>query len=189
MTISSLKYYSSLGVTLETIIKFAKEYLKDKNPIHGIRHAEIAANYASLICEEEKVDKRMGIIATWLHDIGRSEEWVRENIKNNHGIKSADITRQFLVSLEIEEDYVEEVCTAISLHCFPNIQKTKLAKILWDADKLCVFAKEMEQDYLEYWTNKLGSLSKAKSQIMKERKFYFKTFYTKIAKQIAYKFI
>ena len=110
---------------------------------------------------------------------------MKETPQINHGVKSANIAKSFLLSIGIKEKYIKEICTAISSHCFPNIQKTKLAKILWDADKLSVFSKEIGNEYLKYWSEKLRDIRKARERLAEERRFYITYFHTKTAVTIA----
>ena len=84
---------------------------------------------------------------------------------------------------------VNEICDAMSCHCFPNIQTTLTSKILWDSDKLNIFSKEMKKDYLKYWAIKFGDINKAKEQMKKEKEYYLKYFNTITAKEIASKLV
>jgi len=175
--------YESLE--LDKIICFAEDKLKDFDNIHGIKHMATVAKHAEILAEREKANKKLCIIAAYLHDIGRSKKWVKETIDNNHGIKSAKIAEKFLLSNSLKEFEVKEICQAISSHCFPEIQSTPTSKILWDADKLCHFSREMEKDYFDYWLVKFGDRDKAVKKMQGEREFYIKYFNTKTAKEIA----
>lgn len=170
---------------LNKVIGFAEECLKGLDTAHGSKHARVTAKYAKLLAEKEGADTKLCVIAAWLHDIERSSEWVKETIKHNHGIKSADKAKRFLYSIGLEKTEIEKICEAISLHCFPGIQESLISKILWDADKLNFFSKEMEKDYLDYWFAKFSNKENARRQLNKERKFYIKHFNTETAVKLA----
>ena len=167
--------------------KFAEECLKGIDSAHGIKHAETTVNFAKLIAKKENANIEFCVIAALLHDIGRNKEgiWKKDTIEDNHGVDSAKKAESFLFSLGLSRKEVQEICEAISQHCFPNIQKNQIAKILWDSDKLNMFWKEMKPEYIKYWKEKGWTDKKINEQTKKEREFYFKTFYTEIAREIA----
>mgnify|MGYP001559047956 CR=1 FL=1 len=144
-----------------------------------------------IISNGERANSKLCIISAWLHDISLKEEreLIKESIEDNHGIESSEMSRDFLVSLNLTLSEINEICDAINCHCFPNIQSTLTSKILWDSDKLNVFSREMEDDYLSNWTIRLGSMEKAKEQLTKERENYMKHFNTITAKNIARKLL
>ena len=80
---------------------------------------------------------------------------------------------------------VKQICEAISKHCFPFIQETTIEKILWDADKLNLFTKVMEAEYLKYWMDRGLSEEQAHKQIHREQEQYLKSFHTKTAVETA----
>jgi len=171
------------------VIKYAKEELKDKDRIHGFKHARTTAKFAEIIAKEEFANIKLCIISAWLHDIAckGKRSCIKETIEDNHGIDSAIKSKMFLLSLGLTQSEINEICIAISGHCFPNIQKSITSKILWDSDKLNLFSKEVEKVYLSNWTIKLGNLNQAKKQIKKEKEYYLKYFNTRTAKDIARK--
>jgi len=174
---------------IEKVIKYAKEELKDNDKVHGFKHAETTAKFAEIISKEERANIKLCIISAWLHDISLKEKrlWRKENVENNHGIESVEKIKNFMISLGLAQSEFDEICDAISCHCFPNIQTTLTSKILWDSDKLNMFSKEMENNYLNNWAIEFGNINKAKEQIKKEREYYLKYFYTKTAKDTAKK--
>lgn len=168
-------------------IKFAEKSLEGLDPIHGIKHAKITANFAKIIAEKENANVDSCIIAALLHDIGINKDgkWRKETIKDNHGIESAKKAKRFLSSIKLSKKETNQIYEAISQHCFPNIQTSQIAKILWDADKLNMFFKEMKPEYIRHWKEKGWSEKKIAEQIKKEREFYLKTFHTEIARKTA----
>ncbi len=174
---------------IKKVIEYAKEELKENDKVHGFKHAETTAKFTGIISKKENANAKLCIISAWLHDIVLKERrgWIKETIKNNHGIESAEKTRGFIRSLGLTQPEIDEICDAMSCHCFPNIQTTLTSKILWDSDKLNMFSKEMEKDYLNDWAIKFGNVNKAKEQIKKERGYYLKYFNTITAKEIARK--
>jgi HD superfamily phosphodiesterase len=180
-----------MGAIVKKVIKYAKEELKDNDKVHGFKHAETTARFAESISREERANTKLCIISAWLHDISLKEKrgWVKETIENNHGIESFEKSKSFLISLGLTSSEVNEICDAMSCHCFPNIQTTLTSKILWDSDKLNIFSKEMKKDYLKYWAIKFGDINKAKEQMKKEKEYYLKYFNTITAKEIASKLV
>lgn len=176
---------------IEKVIEYAKEELSDNDSVHGFKHAETTAKFAEIISKRERANIKLCIISAWLHDVSLKEKrgWVKETIENNHGIESAEKSKNFLIFLGPTQSEVHEICDAMSCHCFPNIQTTLTSKILWDSDKLNMFSKEMENDYLKNWTTKFGNINKAKEQMKKEREYYLKYFNTITAKEIASKMV
>lgn len=167
--------------------KFAEECLKGIGSAHGIKHAETTANFAKLISEKENANTELCIITALLHDMGGNKggKWKKETIADNHGVDGAKKVEHFLFLLGLSKKEVEEICEAISQHCFPNIQTNQISKILWDSDKLNMFSKDMKSEYVKFWKEKDWSDEKVAEQIKKEREFYLKTFHTEIAQKIA----
>ncbi len=178
-----------MDTTIKKVIEYAKEELKENDAVHGFKHAETTARYAEVISKEERANVKLCLISAYLHDISLKEKrgYIKETIGNNHGIESAGISKSFLMSLGLTQSEVNEICDAISCHCFPNIQTTPTSKVLWDSDKLNMFSKEMEDDYLKNWAIKFGGFNKAEQQMKKEREYYLKYFNTTTAKEIARK--
>lgn len=170
----------------DKLIKFAYEYLKNLDSLHGVFHARVTVSYAIQLAKEERGNIDLCIIASWLHDIKRSNDPVPESELDNHGIAGALITQDFLEKeLKMEKSDSFEICEAISTHCFPLMQKSLTSKILGDADKLNLFSDEYCDKYLTYLTKELGTKIKAIEKITKERKYYFQYFNTNTAKRIA----
>ncbi len=180
-----------MDTIIKNIIEYAKKELKDNDKVHGFKHAETTARFAGIISTEERANVKLCLISAWLHDISLKEKrgWIKETIENNHGIESAGISKSFLISLGLTQSEVNEICDAMSCHCFPNIQTTLTSKILWDSDKLNMFSKEMENDYLTDWAIKFRDMNEAKEQMKKEREYYLKYFNTTTAKEIAMKML
>lgn len=176
-----------MDIIIEKIIKFAEEQLKNNDSVQGFKHAKTTAKFAKILAEKENANCQLCLISAWLHDIGGRS--VKETIEKNHGVTSAELSRDFLLSLKLSQSEVNIIWGAMSEHCFPNIQKTIISKILWDSDKLNIFSKEMENDYLNNWAIKLGNINKAKEQIKKEKEYYLKHFNTQTAKEIVSKIL
>jgi len=179
--------FGKVGVMnkVQATIKFAEDNLEDLDPFHNMRHADLTVKFAKIIAEKENANSELCVIAALLHDIGRGEEWKKETIEENHGIDGARKAEPFLSSIKLSKEEIAQVCEAISQHCFPNTQTNQIAKILWDADKLNLFSKEMKQVYVRCWKEKGWSDGKIAELIKTEREFYFKTFHTEIARKIA----
>ena len=170
---------------VEKAKEFVRKYLAYLDTGHGFKHAERTAYFARFIAEKEGCDVELCVLAGWLHDLGRKKEWKEETVYDNHGIDGAKKAREFLDSLEISEDEVNMICNAISGHCFEGLQMTRLAKVLWDADKLNMFSKAAKRDYFEFWLDEGLSEEEIEGQMENERASYMRSFYTNTAKSIA----
>ncbi|MFQ5978676.1 MAG: HD domain-containing protein [Candidatus Heimdallarchaeota archaeon] len=171
---------------LEKVIAFSEKCFENSDNIHGMLHASTTAKYASNLAQEEGADKQLCVIAAWLHDIGRTKWYPEHSGSKNHGIDGAKKAEKFLLSIGISQVRVKQVCKAISKHCFAFTQENTIEKILWDADKLNLFTKVMEKEYLKYWMKKRLSKEQAHNMIHREQKQYLKSFHTKTAIDIAH---
>ena len=114
-------------------------------------------------------------------------DFEHETIGNNHGTRSAELAGDFLKTISLSEEKILDVCEAIATHCYPGIQKTTQAKILWDADKLNMFSEAMLPEYQKYWM-KQGLLESALlTRVQSYQSFYRNKFHTDTAKEIAAK--
>ena len=131
-----LKYI--MGNSLYRNVYFVTaKYLSLDDDVHGIPHTlrvlKIALDIACRV--KARVDTDILVVATLLHDIGRSIENM-ENI--HHALLSARIAEQELKKLKLDEWKITRIVEAIKAHSFSlnYPAKTIEAKILSDADKI-----------------------------------------------------
>jgi uncharacterized protein len=174
---------------LEKVIAFSEQCYANSDNIHGLLHARTTAQYAEMLAKEEAVEENLCAVAAWLHDIGRNKWYKEHTPTTNHGVDGAKQAEQFLLSISVDQARVNQICNAISKHCFPFMQETTIEKILWDADKLNLFTNVMEKEYLRYWMNSGLTMGEARKQIRKEQEQYLKSFHTKTAVEIAHDYL
>jgi len=120
----------------QSILKFSDKNIP-QNILHGRPHRDRVLKYAKLI-NKKKVKASWDIIyiSVLCHDIGH--RFGREN----HHIKSADLTQIFMNKLGIDIRIIENVKHCILTHsrqfsaCKPE---TEEAKVLYDADGMDLF--------------------------------------------------
>jgi|ETNmetMinimDraft_2_1059921.scaffolds.fasta_scaffold39457_1 HD superfamily phosphodiesterase len=177
---------------INQIEEYAKKISSDLDELHSFGHFKFVADNARLIAKAENCDEKTAYIVGLMHDLGRVKykgKWVKETKSSHHGMLSADMARQFLNKIQFNKRKIKEICDAISTHVKPKTQKTKLAKIIWDADKLSFFRKKNSEDYIKLLVKKGMSVKKAKGEIRYSWSFYYNLFYTKTAKKIAHDYL
>lgn len=131
-----LKYL--MGNSLyRSVYSITAKYLSLNDDVHGIPHTlrvlKIALDIAYRV--KVRIDMDILIVATLLHDVGRSIE----NLENiHHALLSARIAEQELRRLKLDEWKITRIVEAIKAHSFSlnYPAKTIEAKILSDADKI-----------------------------------------------------
>ena len=174
------------------IEEYAKKISLVLDELHDFRHFKYVADNARLIAKAENYDEKTAYIAGLMHDLGRVKykgKWVKETKSFHHGMLSANMAIQFLNKIQFDKRKTKEICEAISSHVKPKTQKTKLAKIIWDADKLSFFRKKNSEDYTRLLVKKGMSIKKAKGELRYSWSFYYRLFYTKTAKKIAHDYL
>jgi uncharacterized protein len=84
------------------------------------------------LANEERADEEKCVIAALFHDISH---FICEDY-GKHGIKSAEIARDYLQKNAYDKDLIEDVTYAVETHVAEPNPKTLEAKILQDADSL-----------------------------------------------------
>tara|TARA_Y100000310_G_C20550372_1_gene747753 strand:+ start:293 stop:880 length:588 start_codon:yes stop_codon:yes gene_type:complete len=168
---------------LTKIEKFAKEKISKNDSLHNLNHIQRTVKIARFLAKKEKTDIKKSMIIAWLHDIEKN----KQSKKISHGIEGAKTAKKFLNQIGLEKKDIEEICYAISKHNTGEKQKTKEARIIWDADKLQAFGLEgILRIYAWFMLQGLKS-SEAYNKILPEQKFYIQRFRTKTGKKIALK--
>jgi len=114
---------------IETGSKKAKDAW---NPKYRWEHTLRVAYWAWRLAVEEKADIQKCVVAALFHDVSH---FVSEDYRK-HGIRSAEIAKDFLHKEGYTEDFVEDVAYAIKSHVGEANPKTLESKILQDADTI-----------------------------------------------------
>ena len=171
---------------------YVKRIASDLDELHNINHFETVAENAKVIARTENYDEDTAYVAGWLHDIGRVKykgKWVEETEFFNHGILGAQIAEEFLNQINFDKEEIKVICEAIRFHVKPKTQKTKLAKILWDAYKLWAFNQNSSELWLKYFLKRGMTEKQARERIKFDRSYYYPLFYTKISVKMADDFL
>lgn len=96
----------------------ASEYLT-LNPeakAYRFEHTIRVANWGKKIAQAENLNEEALVIGCLLHDISYCEEQKNKEERLNHGRRSAEISKDFLMSLDIQEDLKKEILYGIGAH-------------------------------------------------------------------------
>lgn len=114
------------------LINKALEIMEDlDDPVHGIEHMRgVVDNTITLLNNQNEADKEVCILSAYWHDVGRKYG------KEGHELKSAEMLKQELMSLNYDNDFIEKCYKAIYKHGEKTIPDTLEGIIVRDADKL-----------------------------------------------------
>lgn len=114
------------------LINKALEIMEDlDDPVHGIEHMRgVVDNTITLLNNQNEADKEVCILSAYWHDVGRKYG------KEDHELKSAEMLKQELMSLNYDNDFIEKCYKAIYKHGEKTIPDTLEGIIVRDADKL-----------------------------------------------------
>ncbi len=126
---------------IKKVADFVYEYLMETGkheldnvwgPKYRWEHTLRVAYWAWRLAKEEKANVEKCVIAALLHDVSHfvSEEY------RQHGVRSAEIAREFLLERGYSQDFIEDVAYSVISHVAESAPKTIEAKILQDADTL-----------------------------------------------------
>ena len=134
----------------------ASSYLQ-ANPAerdYRLEHSYRVANIAKSIAEAEGFDVTHAVIGGLLHDIAYCEEMVTREDRMNHGRRSAAIAREFLESIGLSADVVNEICYGIAIHVDDEADfewiRTPFCETVGDADNIDRFDAYRIYETLEY---------------------------------------
>ncbi|MFR1708644.1 MAG: HD domain-containing protein [Clostridium sp.] len=105
------KYY-------EETRKFLKRYLFSKDNIDEIEkkyryeHTLRVATIGKEIAEKEGLNELIVVLGCLLHDVGKFDT----DIGIEHGRVSAKVAREFLNTLDLSQEVIEEICYGIAIH-------------------------------------------------------------------------
>ncbi len=173
--------------SLLTIKDYAKGFLEQLDPAFGMIHMETTLRLATRVAEVEAANEEWAAIAAIVHDISLAFTFdlEHETVAVNHGTRSAATAKGFLAQQGLGDPALAEIGTAVATHCFPFIQRTVTAKILWDADKLNLFTHEMREVYEGYWFKQGFSTNEIAQKIKAYQSFYLTTFQTATGRSLA----
>ncbi len=155
----------------EKIIVEAEKYisglLETETPegylYHTVNHTREVVNNAIVIGKAEKLNKEeMNIIriAAWFHDVGYLKKYI------GHEKESAEIARKFLERHNVNYNTVEIVVESILATGFPHNPKSRVAKVLCDADFMHLgkenYFEQAEKIRKEHKSAKIKNLKKAR---------------------------
>ena len=136
---------------------FATSSYLQANPAerdYRLEHSYRVANIAKSIAEAEGFDVTHAVIGGLLHDIAYCEEMVTREDRMNHGRRSAAIAREFLDSIGLSADVVNEICYGIAIHVDDEADfewiRTPFCETVGDADNIDRFDAYRIYETLEY---------------------------------------
>lgn len=135
------------------IIEYMTNMLWNSGSSHDIDHTLRVRDLCMKIWMAEWADLEILEIAALLHDIGRPKEF-ETKWAVCHAEYGANLAKEFLQNLWLQQDKVDNVVYCISTHRFRkgNAPETLEAKILFDADKLdCIWAVGIGRAFMCAW--------------------------------------
>lgn len=117
---------------IQKIKKFVLKKVAKLDYNHDQDHTIRTVKLAKILAKKEKANIEICEVAAYLHDIGQSVRY------KGHEAISEKMTKKFLKSLKLPNDFIEKVCDAVRHHNGKDVKKAKTfeAKIIHDADKL-----------------------------------------------------
>jgi len=192
----------------------SSEYLQ-KHPSdrdYRLEHSYRVANIAKQIAVKEGFNSELAIVAGLLHDIAYCEEMPSREEQMNHGRRSAEIARPFLLSIGLSECEVNDVCYSIAIHVDDKSDfewnRTAFSETVGDADNIdrfdtyriyetlqyLKFSEMQLEAKLEHVTNMIDKLKRFKDlkfgtktaqQLWYEKLEFYSSYYEKLLIQLA----
>lgn len=114
-----------------------KEY-QDKRMAYRYQHSLRVARVGQIIAREEGLDEESLVIACLLHDLayvgGRIDDWT------NHGRVGAEMAKDFVGSLQLNDRQTQDILNGISMHVDEELEreegKTITARSVGDCDNI-----------------------------------------------------
>ena len=117
--------------TFDYCIEFLEQSRCKALPFHSVEHTKDVYNYCKTIAQYEEVfgsELEPVLIAALFHDTGMAETYV------GHEEQSVEYAREFLKKQDYPEDRLKIVTDCIMATKMPQRPKTKVEKIICDAD-------------------------------------------------------
>jgi uncharacterized protein len=149
-----------------------------KSKKYRLEHSMRVANIGKEIAKKEGLNEEALIIGGLLHDISYIIEFCSEEDWENHGRASARIAEQFLETLELSKEQIDEICYGIAIHVDDKSdspgERTPLALSIADSDNIdrfdvfriyenldnILFAEMPYQEQIEYVAKVLEKLNR-----------------------------
>jgi uncharacterized protein len=111
-----------------------------KEKTYRLEHTIRVANIGSMIAKAEGFNQEATIIGCLLHDLAYAEEFKSKDDWMNHGRRSAQLAREFLDELSIDEKLKAEILYGIAIHVDDQAgydgPNTQLAQTIGEADNI-----------------------------------------------------
>jgi HD superfamily phosphodiesterase len=121
------------GFVYEFLMETGKKELECvTGPKYRWEHTLRVTHWSWRLAIDEKGDVKKCVVAALFHDVSH---FVSEDY-GKHGVRSAEIARDFLAKEGYPKDFIEDVAYAVQSHVGEFNPKTIEAKILQDADTL-----------------------------------------------------
>ena len=163
-------------------------YLNDKphEKAYRLEHTFRVASIGKIIAEKENLDVEATIIGCLLHDNSYIHEMKTDQERHNHGRKSVEICRLFVMGLTMDEHLKHELLYGIAIHVDDQSdfegERTTLAETIGEADNIDRFDRYRLYEGLLYsgldtmtLDGKKAYVSKTIERLKKMKTHTFKT--------------
>ncbi|HRX92344.1 MAG TPA: HD domain-containing protein [Candidatus Izemoplasmatales bacterium] len=164
------------------------EYLKDKpkQKEYRLEHTYRVASIGKEIAQKENLDIDALVVGCLLHDISYIYEMESEDDSLNHGRKSAQIAREFVMGLDMDAKFKNELLYGIAIHVDDKAdfegERTVLAESIGEADNIDRFDRYRLYENLLYSNlsnmsldEQMGYASKRVERLKNLKKYVFRT--------------
>ena len=164
------------------------EYLKDKpkQKEYRLEHTYRVASIGKEIAQKENLDIDVLVVGCLLHDISYIYEMESEDDSLNHGRKSAQIAREFVMGLDMDAKLKNELLYGIAIHVDDKAdfegERTVLAETIGEADNIDRFDRYRLYENLLYSNlsnmsldEQMGYASKRVERLKNLKKYVFRT--------------
>jgi len=164
------------------------EYLKDKpkQKEYRLEHTYRVASIGKEIAQKENLDIDVLVVGCLLHDISYIYEMESEDDSLNHGRKSAQIAREFVMGLDMDAKLKNELLYGIAIHVDDKAdfegERTVLAESIGEADNIDRFDRYRLYENLLYSNlsnmsldEQMGYASKRVERLKNLKKYVFRT--------------
>ena len=164
------------------------EYLKDKpkQKEYRLEHTYRVASIGKEIAQKENLDIDVLVVGCLLHDISYIYEMESEDDSLNHGRKSVQIAREFVMGLDMDAKLKNELLYGIAIHVDDKAdfegERTVLAESIGEADNIDRFDRYRLYENLLYSNlsnmsldEQMGYASKRVERLKNLKKYAFRT--------------
>lgn len=124
--------YNSIIIEIEDFAtQFLSNQLGENYYYHNLKHTQnVVRHIKTLILEEplNELDYFKVVVAGWFHDLGYIKGY------SNHEDHSIELAKNTLSNWDLDPSTIEEICQIIDVTRIPNTPRTRLQKIICDAD-------------------------------------------------------